>query len=424
MRSASPDGCPTTRLIITIPNNSAGKWFQQKLSSDSFDLFASPPESLADALGKTKAGFEFWDGPFHFLRVQIPFGRTHEVAEQLRALYQREDPDGPPPVIEEDQPGAFDAIGPFAPGDQAPTYLAEMGVAAAHAANAKGAGLTIAILDSGLTTRHPGNMWDATQGPARFVHCSDLHGHGTAMHGLVDAVAPDASLTAIRVCERENDLSIWGVLIGLYVASVDVGADIISMSFGFSNMHKYCPNCGGTAAMRSFALETAVMDAANRRGAQGRRPILVAATGNRARSDIQSKTRRELIKSPANFDSVVAVGSVDQSYDLSLFSNYDSAASKPRHFMGFGGQVDQMAKPLETLGLLNVHDACYGTSPATALVAGMLALLWSDARYQAMGREAFLDAVEQSHCVITGGMSQARFGKGVICWDPNAVAVP
>jgi len=166
------------------------------------------------------------------------------------------------------------------------------------------------------------------------------------------------------------------------------------------------------------------MDPANRRGTQGRRPILVAATGNRARSDIQSKTRRELIKSPANFDSVVAVGSVDQSYDLSLFTNYDSAASKPRHFMGFGGQVDQMARPLETLGWLSAHDACYGTSPATALAAGMLALLWSDARYQAMGREAFLDTVEQSHCVTTGGMSQTRFGKGVICWDPNAVAVP
>jgi subtilisin len=109
---------------------------------------------------------------------------------------------------------------------------------------ATGAGVRVAIVDSGVDADHPrvGGRVDADGGVAARVSSDgsvvlvrgshrDAYGHGTACASIVHALAPDASITSVQVLGPGLTGRAAAFLAGLEWA-VDQGFDVINLSLG------------------------------------------------------------------------------------------------------------------------------------------------------------------------------------------------
>jgi serine protease len=138
---------------------------------------------------------------------------------------------------------------------------------------ATGAGVTVAVLDSGVDATHPDLAGQVLPG-ADFVDGStdgrrDFVGHGTTVAGLiaghtggtgVAGVAPGAKILPVRVLDAENKYDDATVVASGLRWAVDHGADVVNVSLG-----------GGA---RSDALADALAYAA------AHDVVVVACTGN------------------------------------------------------------------------------------------------------------------------------------------------
>lgn len=118
-----------------------------------------------------------------------------------------------------------------------------------------GAGVTVAVLDSGIDTTHPDLLGAVTPtgvvGYAREVRTIpsselyDIVGHGTHVSGLIAAradgtgttgVAPDARILPVKVLDDNTDTTThidWVTRMpDLLRAAKDAGASVVNMSFG------------------------------------------------------------------------------------------------------------------------------------------------------------------------------------------------
>jgi subtilisin family serine protease len=137
--------------------------------------------------------------------------------------------------------------------------LARIGAPGAWAAGFTGEGVTIAIVDSGVSPDHP-DLRDQLDGAAGLVDCvgsgpcvtgsgADDAGHGTHVAGIAAAttgngtgvagVAPRAHLLSVRalqqVCDDRGDCEAQGTTADVAEAIVwaaDHGADVINLSLG------------------------------------------------------------------------------------------------------------------------------------------------------------------------------------------------
>jgi subtilisin family serine protease len=178
----------------------------------------------------------------------------------------------------------------------------------------RGAGVKVAILDTGIALQHPD-----LPAPVAVFEVEDLpdigstevaaddNGHGTHVAGILAAldndvgvvgVAPEASLLVAKVLGYDGHGSASGVIAGIEWA-VDNGAQVINMSLGAA--HDYQE---GTIAMGNACVAAAEAGV-----------VLVAAAGNDG-SDVRHY--------PAAFEPVIAVGSVNQDGTKTDFSNYGS----------------------------------------------------------------------------------------------------
>ncbi|MDG4794491.1 type VII secretion-associated serine protease mycosin [Micromonospora sp. WMMD1082] len=172
-----------------------------------------------------------------------------------------------------------------------------------------GAGVRVAVVDSGADSSHPqlaGRVtagFDALRGaPGGDVDCVS---HGTAVASIIAArrqdgvgfhgLAPDATIVPIRVSERNaNDGSGSGdtvtgpVFAQAIRRAVDDGADVINLSVTL-----YYPDPDVEQAVR-YALEKDV--------------VLVAAAGNQH----QDGARPDPVPYPAAYQGVIGVGAIDQ----------------------------------------------------------------------------------------------------------------
>jgi serine protease len=171
----------------------------------------------------------------------------------------------------------------------------------------KGAGVRVALMDTGISMYHPdrGNVVDsvtfATDPNGVIIPVEDFHGHGTHTSGTIAAadndigvvgVAPQADLLIAKVMDNTgNGQDSW--LISGIEWAVNNNAKVISMSLGGPDY--------------SLALDTACSNAF----AAG--TLLVAAAGN-DNSSVPSY--------PAALPSVISVAAVDQSKNKASFSNY------------------------------------------------------------------------------------------------------
>jgi subtilisin family serine protease len=210
---------------------------------------------------------------------------------------------------------------------------------------ATGAGVCVAIVDSGVDGDHP-----LVGGVARSVAVSvrdgdavmeedtegDLNGHGTACAGIVRSLAPEVELTSVRVLGADSTGSGDVLAAGLRWA-VEEGHDIVNMSL--------------STRKRDWALD--LHELADR--AYFRRSMLVCSAHNLA---IESF--------PWRFASVISVGSHEESDPYTVFYN----PRPPVEFFGRGVDVEIAWTDGGTI-------RATGNSFATPQVAGLCALALS-----------------------------------------------
>ena len=240
-----------------------------------------------------------------------------------------------------------------------------LGLPAAHAM-ARGAGVMVAVIDSGLDPTHPvidGSIaagvdlvdgLPAISDPADGLDndldgvVDEMAGHGTFVASLVRLVAPDATLLPIRILDTEGRTSVYLMAKGI-AAAIDGGAQVINMSVG--------------TTYDSIALEDLV-DEAEAAGI-----VLVASIGN-----LDREAPEEYPAADGGAFGVVATGPEDVRASFSNFGDFASiAAPGTVAFQGKTG-LDPQASVLGAVPGGGV-GAWSGTSFATAFVAGAAALV-------------------------------------------------
>ena len=227
--------------------------------------------------------------------------------------------------------------------------VTKIGGTTAAAAGLTGAGIKVAVLDSGIDYSHP-DLKDNYKGGYNFVYDNNdpfddgYISHGTHIAGIIGArnngtgvvgVAPEVSLYAVKVLGGMVTGDLSDILAGMEWAITNK-MDVINMSIG--------------APIDSAAFK----DACDRAYEAG--IIIVAASGN----------AHSAVEFPAAYDSVIAVSATDQDDTIATFSNY-------------GESVELTAPGVNINSTLRGggYGIMKGTSQATAHVTGATAILLS-----------------------------------------------
>ncbi|MDR7280966.1 type VII secretion-associated serine protease mycosin [Catenuloplanes atrovinosus] len=225
----------------------------------------------------------------------------------------------------------------------------------------RGAGVTVAVIDSGVNGDHPildGRVLDGRDfGFQNFQGQCDLAGHGTVVAGIIagrdrvnqsfSGIAPDASILPLRVLDEVgfvDDPSAPGRIAQAIRFAVDQEADVINLSLQTED----------TAEMRSAIAY-----------AEERDVVVVAAAGNLQEGQ---KPENNTIY-PAAYDTVLAVAGVDEAG-----KHVSSSVQGP--FVDITAPGFNLYGPAPT-GDKFVGEAEGGTSFAAAFVSGAAALVRS-----------------------------------------------
>jgi subtilisin family serine protease len=273
----------------------------------------------------------------------------------------------------------------------------------------EGAGVTVAVIDSGV---YP----DVSDLAGAVIPGPDLTGlrtspanphwgeHGTWMASIIaghghdgggsgiTGVAPEAKILSVRVIpdmgdpgyrtyDSEREQRIQQSLAGGIMDAVRDGATVISMSIGYS----------APSGVVRAALQYAYQHGA----------VLVASSGNSGHDDERRDHGFAPVSFPAEYPGVLSVGALDSSGAAAGFSSNNLSV--------------QVAAPGMQI-LAQGRDGRYwtvdGTSPACALVAGVAALIKS--RYPRISPTLALDALTTTARNSPQGGYNERTGFGTV----------
>ncbi|MFI9802275.1 type VII secretion-associated serine protease mycosin [Streptomyces sp. NPDC052302] len=218
----------------------------------------------------------------------------------------------------------------------------------------QGAGVTVAVVDSGVDASHPDLSGQVLPGKD-FTGDGNPHldenGHGTGMasliaghgHGAngssgVKGLAPKARILPVRVSSNKNDTYTKDWAVGVRYA-VDAGASVINLSLNDENAYP------GSKVAKAIAY------------AQQKDVVVVAGAGNDAGT----------VNYPAALPGVVAVSAVDQALNFWSKSNTGNVT------VAAPGVRTPQADPTLDSG----YAVADGTSGSTAYVSAIVALLRS-----------------------------------------------
>jgi len=229
-----------------------------------------------------------------------------------------------------------------------------LGSAGLPAPGAGGAGVTVAVLDTGVALKHRAftghiapfavDVVDRDFAPFEVANRVDdnrnglvdeAFGHGTFVAGLVRLVAPGAAILPVRVIDTDGVTNAWRILQGLEWSRA-AGADVVNLSLGGDWL--------GAIVARRFEVAA---DAG---------VLLVAAAGNEGVSDLRY---------PAAFDGVLGVTAID------------GRTGATATFANTGSWIDVAAPGVRLVSAYpNGRYATWGgTSAAAPVAAGALALV-------------------------------------------------
>ncbi|MEV6281866.1 S8 family serine peptidase [Kribbella sp. NPDC051770] len=245
---------------------------------------------------------------------------------------------------------------------------AQVGAPAVWETGATGAGVRVAVLDSGVDTTHPdlASRIVATRSFVAGEDVVDRNGHGThtastvagtgaASEGKERGVAPGADLVIGKVLGQNGSGPISGIIAGMEWAARTEHAKVINMSLGTAAWHT-----------QDDPLSQAVNRLSAETGA-----LFVVAAGN-------SGNTPYAVSAPGTADAALTVGAVDTSDQLAGFSSVG-----PR-MLDDGLKPDLTAPGVDVLAARSQHmndgsEGYYrtdsGTSMAAPHVAGAAVLL-------------------------------------------------
>jgi subtilisin family serine protease len=275
-------------------------------------------------------------------------------------------------------------------GDPAPYAnlwaVERIGLRAAHA-RTRGAGVTIAVLDTGVDATHPALAGRLLPG-YDFVDDDPIpeeagsfeqnlgFGHGTHVAGILALVAPEAQILPLRVLDADGVGNIWVLSEALAYAIDPNGdgnrsdaADIINLSLATYRDTQLLSTILPEVTCRSGDDdddddEAAVACAPNATDAF-KGAVVVAAAGNDHNGDPATPAR---VVYPANEPGVIGVAAIDETDRKAVFSNYNNSSDGP---------VDLSAPGVGIVSSVpgGTYGSWEGTSMATPFIAGAAALL-------------------------------------------------
>ena len=210
-----------------------------------------------------------------------------------------------------------------------------------------GAGVSVAIIDSGVDLTHP-QLRVAGKADLTRTGIRDCVGHGTAVAGIIGArhlkgvpfygMAPEARLLVYKQTNAERDGD-PDLLVRAIKSAADVGAKVINVSVSTSDQ----------PALRQAVAYALAKDS-----------LIVAAAGN-----IKKEDGTPIPDYPASYEGVLAVGAAGPNGRLSDFSNVKT----PVAVLGPGQGVTS------TWPGRSYFKDLRGTSYAAPYVAGVAALV-------------------------------------------------
>jgi subtilisin family serine protease len=251
---------------------------------------------------------------------------------------------------------------------------------------AKGYGVIVAVLDTGVNFSHPalqGRLLPGYNAIAPGAAPADIPdgrgnyavGHGTMVAGIIAQVAPGAQILPIRVLNGDGSGSMLNVAKGIHYA-ITHGARILNMSFGTTN---------DSSTLSDFLDEAEhEFDA-----------LLVASAGNLGIEQRQY---------PAHGHGAIAVASIEENFRKSPFSNY--------------GNDIRVCAPGSNIWS-TFWDGGYaswsGTSFAAPFVAGQAALLFSlNLAFTADDVKDFIEDSARDIDRLNPQLDEGDLGKGAI----------
>lgn len=251
--------------------------------------------------------------------------------------------------------------------------------------HSRGAGVRVAVVDSGVDRTHPAlagrllagyDFVDMDADPTETAANGSLvHGHGTHVAGIIAAVAPEAQLLPVRVLDVAGQSDAWTILQAVRFAldpdgdpHTDDGAQVINLSLGtpertetFDTITKLAscsivelqedPDLGG---LLDPGFDDDKIRCANSSGA-----VVVAAAGNLG-------SKRRFFPAGEGAYGLLAVTATDGQGRLADFANYGSWVHVAAPGVGITSSVPG--------GLFATWS---GTSMAAPFVAGIAALVSS-----------------------------------------------
>jgi subtilisin family serine protease len=220
-----------------------------------------------------------------------------------------------------------------------------------------GKGIKVAIIDSGVDYTHPdlggclgqgckivGGL-NTFAGNQDILPSGDKEGHGTHIAGIVAAIAPNASIVGIKICQEDSCYSTKIAEAIEWCLNESNGCNVATLSLGDQGSYD-TTDCEKTGA--SSGIERALV------AAYSRGLVIFASSGNNG-------PNAPYPAYPACDKNVVSVGSVDLDNKISRFSNLNP-------------NIFALGESVESTWPNNTYHIMYGTSQAAGFAAGVAAL--------------------------------------------------